>query len=355
MKRVQVRVRTHLSLVLSTLLALLVIWREWTELRKAAELLSPSQWLLAVLLIATMPLLVRFRWITVIRQRVGWGEWAVVGTIVLADILFGITQGAGLIKAIAAVTPSDRVDLLVLIITLGTLGAALWEILGDKLSSSPRDAWFAYQVRRLLALLDAFYVPETEESIAPAADVLERFTQEVIEAACTTLCGKTTVAGGYLKPSKGLLKLWKQSNGAEYDEELEIPLRSTEPGPGPAALAFKQKIRPYHSVYLPEKDRPEAWFVATAGAGYRLPPPQQVGWVAARDKALEDFKSVVCIPVRFYAGGGKEYNMGALTFSTKARDPFLPRDFLMAESFARILAQALSIAQDADQKRNADK
>jgi hypothetical protein len=353
-KRVQVRVRTHLSLALAFLLAILVVCREWSELAKAALLLSPPQWILGILLIATPVFVVRFRWIYIIRQHIGVGEWLLLFAVIAAVAFCSIQYGKGLVNRVTMADGADLLELLVLIITFGTFGAAFWEFFGDKLSSSHRDAEFALHVRRLLRLLDIFYVAEPGKPLLPPRECLEQFTTAVVGAACATLCGKAAVAGGYMTPQEeNSLKLWKISENANYDKELIIPLATNEPGPGPAALAYKQKEPPYYSVYLPYKDekddKKEAWFVADAqGEQFQFPPPKQVRWIPAKDQSLEDFRSVLCVPVRFYSGKEIGVNGGVLTVSTKRRDPFLTRDFLMAECFARILGQALAIARRLD-------
>jgi flagellar biosynthesis protein FliR len=61
LKRIQVRVRTYLSLVVSLALAFLVTVREWGELSRAVFLLSLTQWLLLVVAAGAVLLGVRFR------------------------------------------------------------------------------------------------------------------------------------------------------------------------------------------------------------------------------------------------------------------------------------------------------
>jgi len=187
-----------------------------------------------------------------------------------------------------------------------------------------------------------------------AAQLLEEFTKEVIRAACDALCGRAAVCGAYMTPrEENSLKLWQVSANAHYDLGLTIPLPQDKPGPGPGAWAFKQE-HPYNPVYLPEKERTEAWSVQArvGGAHYNLPPPTEVDWVEAKDSTLEAFQSVLCVPVRFYGTDGKPRNNGVLTFSTKRRDPFLPNDFRMAECFARVLAQAMAIATKMDEYKD---
>src|SRR5689334_12811247 len=70
MKRFQVYVRTHLSPFFAVALAILVVVREWSDLINAAALLTFLQWLLLILVILTPALLVRLKWVRIIRQHV---------------------------------------------------------------------------------------------------------------------------------------------------------------------------------------------------------------------------------------------------------------------------------------------
>lgn len=183
---------------------------------------------------------------------------------------------------------------------------------------------FALHVHKLLRLLDGFYI--TNDGNTPPDRALGEFTQEVIESACGTLCGRKVVSGGYLQPQKGnVLKLCKVSSNAQYDPKLAIPISPRkQPGPGPAAHAFKQTEIPYHPVYMPEREREEAWLAEVKTDGeYRFPPPTQVGWVAAEQPELQDFHSVLCVLTRHFTTDRTD-NVGILTFSTRKRDPFLP-------------------------------
>jgi hypothetical protein len=338
-KKVEVFTRTYLSVALAVVLVVLVALREWKDLSRAGDLFSVLEWLCLVAIMSAGPLLLRYYWVCVIRRwrNAGIAEHLISWLVVISSVVAGVTHGHGLVQKFQSIAPSDKIELFVLMIVIGTLGAALWELFGEKLHSSRRDRQFIYSVRLLLRMKDELSATPRLTSVT-----LEKFIETLLDSACETLCGKTKVAAGYMIIERGFLKLIKTSSNAKYDMTLSIPVdKLEEPGPGPAAVAYKQAERML--VYMPDKETREAWRVHPLGDQERftLPAPIDAGWVPTSDPTLESFRSVLCVPVRFSAGD-KEKNTGILTFSSQNRDPFLSRDFVFAECFANILAQAIA-------------
>ena len=139
------------------------------------------------------------------------------------------------------------------------------------------------------------------------------------------------------------------SKQAKYPKNLEVPI-APEHGEidvfdstGPAGVAYSR----LRTVYVPVKKR-EAWPFQRKRQGnreYYQPSLPVVCWISAGDDALEDFRSVLCVPITAYRTREHVKRFGVLNLSTKMRDPFVDRDFLMAECFAGVLGHAFAWAR----------
>jgi hypothetical protein len=234
---------------------------------------------------------------------------------------------------------------LVLVLTLGTLAAALWEFFGNKLSSSKQEIRFVQGIRSLLFELEKF--AHGEDRTAEPDKRLIEFIDGFLEVACSTLCAHCRVDAGLMVKLPGVekLRLIKSSKSARYPAGLEIPLPSgTDNESGPAGYSFSEA----KLGYVPKKSRSETWLfqVTDKNPGCYDPASPRVGWIKAEKKDLEDFRSVLCVPTAIYRRRGVKRRFGVLNFSTKKRDPFVDRDFMMAECFASILSQAFAITRE---------
>lgn len=209
-KRAEVIARTHLSLVTAVLLAGGVMWREWSDLVHTLMALNLVEWSLFVAIITSPIVVARYLWIWTIFDEPGWREDVVVWT-VLTVLFLSLPALPNLVTKVIRVENQNPLSFPVLILTAATLGAAIWEILGEKLGSSERDVRFALHVHKLLRLLDGFYI--TNDGNTPPDRALEEFTQEVIESACETLCGRKVVSGGYLQRKRVLTAALYRSFG----------------------------------------------------------------------------------------------------------------------------------------------
>jgi hypothetical protein len=234
-------------------------------------------------------------------------------------------------------------EVLVLVLTASTIAAAIWELFGNKLTTSPQEIRFLHGTRLLLSELEKLAYDKSAS--ASASDRLDNFLTGFLEITSKTLCGRKQVDAGFMVklPGGDALKLVKASRRAKYPLGLEIPLPNGAAPTGPAGVCFDRT----QLVYVPKKNRKEAWpFRLVAGdSGEKYEPSEPIEcWVPAPDPRLEDFRSVLCVPVAVYAEKDKKNRFGVLNFSTKARDPFLDRDFMMAECFASILSHAVALA-----------
>jgi hypothetical protein len=233
---------------------------------------------------------------------------------------------------------------LVLFVTISTLVAALWEHFGNKLSSSPQEIRFVNGMRDLLFGLEKFSHGVDREQDVNAR--LGTFVEGFLELSRYTLCGEKEVDAAFMQkdPAKAALILKKSSKGAKYPANLEIPL-DAEPHHGPAAVAFQETCL----AYLPKMKRKETWpfslIEGTGGKQWYEPKLPVTGWVDAKKPEEQSFESVLCVPVAVYHQNAEKQRFGVLNFSTCARDPFVDRDFLMAECFASVLGQACATAQ----------
>jgi hypothetical protein len=283
-KNLQSFKRTHLSHVLATVLAVLVVFREWPEVSRMLgkqELPNPLGWLIVLLIVLT---------------------WF----------------------------------------------AFRWELSGDKLTTSPQELRFHYGAKLLLRHLEDL-VLEGEFVTSPEMR-FDKFVKLLLEIASDTFSVKYQVDAGLMVKQSGedSLVLVKWSSGARYPEDLKIPLpfEKDSSKSGPAGLAYDN----VQLVYVPKKKSRRAWpFTgiidpeATGGGEPEYEPDApQFCWVSASSPTLEDFRSVLCVPIVTCAGSRNERKFGVLNFSTKARDPFVDRDFFMAEFYSAILAQAFA-------------
>jgi hypothetical protein len=138
------------------------------------------------------------------------------------------------------------------------------------------------------------------------------------------------------------LVLFKKSKNAAYYDELRIELPTGQKiDTGPAAVAFLRQL----VVYMPHKKRKLGWPFKYLNQGGYEPTLPQKGWTVGTEQ-LERFRSVLCVPVGIYESKSaekkiKKTSLGVLNFSTRRRDPFVDRDFLMGQCFASILALAM--------------
>jgi hypothetical protein len=286
-KKLQSIKRTHLSHILATILLILVFVREWPEL-------SNMLW--------------GFSWPT----------------------LFGY---------------------LILLVVFLTFVAARWELYGDKLTTSPQELRFHWGAKRSLKKLE-----ELRSNLWSTSDpqrAFDSFVNELVEIAAGNFSIKYWVDAGVMikDPDQDSLVLEYWSSLAEYPEGLRIPLpvAGDYSKTGPAGVAFADQVL----VYVPSKKAKRAWpFVSLDDPEITgLPEPRYqpdypvVCWIDAPPR-FEDFRSVICVPIVTLTGVSPTIKFGVLNFSTKARDPFVDRDFFMAEFYAAILTQAFIALTD---------
>jgi hypothetical protein len=236
-------------------------------------------------------------------------------------------------------------DLFVFAITAATFGAAIWEFFGNKLTTSPQESRFLKGIRAQLFELEKFAYGN-DRTVDPT-DRLAEFVEGFLDVASNTLCAHRHVDGGLMveSPEKDCVMLVSSSKAARYPKTLSIPIPSNETtSTGPAGWSFQRT----QIVYMPSKEKKESWpfdLLAENGSERYEPSEPLKGWIAASEPNLENFRSVLCVPVAIYQEKRQKRKFGVLNFSTSARDPFVDRDFMMAECFGSILAHAFAISQ----------
>jgi hypothetical protein len=292
-KRIQVKIRTELSHWLAIGLAILIVIREWKEL------VAFLQWIYFLLVCHGL---------------------VIVGE---PPTLFGI---------------------FVLLLTTGTVWAAFWELYGNKLTTSPQEIRFVTGIRTLLLELERLVHGSDVQS---PTDELSRFAKGFLTITTETLCGPHKVDAGimYKMPSNEALQLTEVSELAHYTKGLEIPLPTeASPKTGPAGVSFQQ----VSLVYVPHKHLKEAWpfrLIVDDGKESYEPSEPVIGWIPSSSAEEEDFESGLCVPIAVYSQKGQKTRYGVLNFSTKANDPFMDRDFMMAECFASVLSHAVAVTR----------
>lgn len=244
---------------------------------------------------------------------------------------------------------------LILFGTVATIAAALWEIYGNKLSTSPQEVRFLATMRLMLFELEKF---SHEMITEPNLDArVDRFITDFLDFTTATLCGHKRVDGCLMVevPGKNVLTIYKSSRDAKYPEpkkwEIPIPTDGTI-RTGPAGIAYQHlKI-----VYVPIKSW--GWGcpfeLKGRGNGEEVYEPlgPYYGWVEAPARELEQFTSILCVPVAVHTQAGERRALGVLNYSTDSFDPFIDRDFLMGECFSSILAQVLEISRNEALRRS---
>jgi hypothetical protein len=332
-KQAQVIGRTHLSHLFAIALGGLVIFRErdvlWSMLIQFTN--HPMRvFMVTIAVLAITISLLRF------------GSWELV--ILFVTVL---SLAIGIVFAFLG-----RVEFLIFTITVITVLAAGWELVGNKLTTSPQEIRFLTAMQLLLSALQKLTYGEDRD----LEKRLDEFLKDFLEVTSKTLCGKTPVDAGFMGkvPRQDRLELLKSSSGAKYPPALMIPLVDTKERDnagktGPAGVAYDRS----ETVYMPFKHLKRAWPIQLLGESYEPSDPAE-GWVSASSPEFERFCSVLCSPVAVYSQANKKFRFGVLNYSTKVRDPFVDRDFAMSECFSNILAQAMeAIRREALQQATA--
>jgi len=61
----------------------------------------------------------------------------------------------------------NRYEVLIVVLTLGTIGGAFWEFFGNKLSMGPQETRFVAAMRKLLIELEQFTYSRGPQTTAP--------------------------------------------------------------------------------------------------------------------------------------------------------------------------------------------
>lgn len=279
----------------------------------------------------------------------------------LSALLHAVALGIGLISgnyselimlSLGIKWPSLGETLFVAVV-VGTFSEALWELFGNKLTMSQQETRFQFGMKQMLEGLQTFaFGREGIDEETKLKDFIDSF----LEITAHTFSVKSKADAGLMmkQPDTEMLELIKASKGARYPDKLIIPLPegADVKRSGPAGVSFANS----HVAYVPKKERKIVWrFHRSEGeATDTLVPaswmPEKC-WVPAKDAVghfrpdLEDFYSVLCVPIGIYLSDSQKELFGVLNVSTNLRDPFVRRDFFMAECYAEILSHTLALAR----------
>ena len=237
----------------------------------------------------------------------------------------------------------------VVFVTLATIGVATWESFGNKSKISHQETTFLYGMRTVLEQLQMLVCAQDDPR--PPNARLKEFVTGTLNIASETFSvyGKSDTGLMVKRVKDNSLKLDKSSRRAEYPEHLSIrvPAPAEEikdpASTGPAGIAFSST----RTVYVPRKGKHvwsfrrerygnKEWYVASMPV---------VCWVSAGEE-YEKFRSVLCVPVAAFRDRENVEKYGVLNVSTNMRDPFVNRDFMMAECFAAVLGIAFAWARE---------
>jgi hypothetical protein len=326
-KRKQVWKRQHLSATLSLLLAVLVVGREAFALQEELPGLRQNcselakNWGKLTSGAQTSPNL----------QPEGESSQELIG-----DVVAFLSSALRVLRQLLF-------WLFILALVTGTLVAAFWERSPTKLATSPQEVGFVSAMRSLLLELESMLFAG-KISKEQAQKKFDEFMKGFLRFTSKTICAHRKVDAGFLVKHPGeILKRNYISDTACFPIGFELPIPrniAEESRRGPGALScFRGKL-----VYTPSvKKYKEAWVISMnkADGEYALDGQPVTSWVKAAKPEEEDFSSLLCLPVGLDENGQTRY--GVLELSTKAKDEFIDRDFLMAECFASILTLAAGI------------
>jgi hypothetical protein len=202
---------------------------------------------------------------------------------------------------------------LVMILSIGTVWAALWEIFGNKLSTSEQEIRFSCGIRLLMERLQS-YCFDNSPSAEKDPKVEKQIIVDFLNVTSKTLCGPKKVSAGLMQREKEkeneYLAMKHQSYRANYDDKFTLPLFDDNKKSA-AALAMNWNL-----VYVPFKRWKEAWvFKHEKGSTYNFPEKPELAWLEALNPKKEKFLSVLCVPVGTYGTNKKWEASGVINVS----------------------------------------
>lgn len=345
----QVLFRRHISHVLAFLLGIGIIVREWDIFVTQGP--SWISWIFILNALACpMLLFVSVRDLAPSRRTLSL-VFRAIDLALIGAIAFTLWFARARFRI--ALTDFGRVRFttwLIMLLALGTIVACGWEFFGNKLSTSEQDVRFVYTVREMLVALEKFCYGA--DRLPDPNARLNEFIQSMVQVTANTFEGYDRACAGYMMREGKALKLTKISANAPYEPGLTIPLpdATAEPAKGAAGLAFAAS----QLVYVPFVKKEEAWPLRFSSGRYSLHLPAKA-WIRSSKPEYGDFTSALCVPVARYhkteADKVLREGYGVLNISSKSRDTFVDRDFMMAESFASIIALAMGSVQIEEQTR----
>jgi hypothetical protein len=216
-----------------------------------------------------------------------------------------------------------------------------------------------------------FYDRDDGETFESAFDRFARKTVETtLEKASTAVCGKLEVrAGFWVKEARQdrfqLFQKAKQLPNNElalYNKQAEALLALHLPLDSGYRARYRELTeeedppswwRVHHQLaYWPDKERKEVWLLEEKQGDYDHGGKPIEEWPAIGLEATTitkkrlwsstPFHSLLSVPVLLPSGHATRQLYGGIVFFTKVRDPFIARDFLMADCFVRMLSTAMT-------------
>jgi hypothetical protein len=338
-KRISLNLQAHLSAILALAIVGVMILREFKDLH---EMVYEPRWLLFIPVAVGGWFSGRYIWFLWVPVKLRPRAHILYSVVFLATLVIVVVFGTQLLTLYNA----GRFRLVILILATFTVAAALWEVLGDKLSSSHRDIWFSVAMREAIRQFHEMLTRKQPMSDSELVDWYGKFLDWVLEYSSSALCGRKRVHACFLivpPDREDVLRLFKASAESGYPDGLEIPLPKQDRTGGAAGVAFM--LPGPGVVYVPYRKKKQAWSHYWVPLSYRMSRYPVEAWTEVPGQAW--FESSLSVPVYFYDRECRATPRvaGILAFSTEAPDPFEPPDFLMAECFAQLISQALYLKE----------
>lgn len=240
-------------------------------------------------------------------------------------------------------------NIFIFTISLLTVLAVIWEVFGNKLTVSLQERRYIAATERLVQEFSKYQRKlEYAENPSDCETLLKDFFMSLFKIASWVLCGNVAV-DVYLMifdSNTNSLVLDKSNYfQAEKTKNIEIPFESVILPLGridshlisPAQAVFENKVLIAH---MPKKSNKIFFLFDRDNLGKFTIASMSEGWYPT-NSLLENFQSLLAVPVSNHDDENTIEMFGVLNFTTKNRDLFIPRDYVMSKTFANLIAEAI--------------
>jgi len=239
----------------------------------------------------------------------------------------------------------------IFLLALLTVAAAIWEVKGNRLATTPQEVRFIAGTHKLLQEINLFGANLARANNKKEAELaLQKFLSQLLIISSGVLCGKHSVDVSlmlYDQDQNALIldknNLYQSDSSRKYryPDYLLIPLGPKDEGQiGPAEAAFTRKE---FIAHMPKKKNRIGLLYLRKEEEKYIFEDFFSGWYPSPDgSSTENFRSVLSVPVRTFLDNSQYEMLGVLNFTTRTRDLFVDRDYIMASCFASFAFETMA-------------